>query len=107
MRERNRSGRAGRRRSGGDGEQDLFTKQLSKIVEHAFATTDTEAKPREAAPEAPVENQVVLPPLDIPDAQAEAVAPQDAELGTMSAVGSKPASSGRFKTSHCCWFSLS
>jgi CRISPR-associated protein Cas1 len=75
MRERNRSGRGGRRRSGGDGEQDLFAKQLSKIVEHAFATTDTEAKPVGAAapPEAPFENQVVLQPVEAPDAQ-------DAEL---------------------------
>ena len=36
MRERNRSGRGGRRRSGGDGEPDLFAKQLSEVVQQAF-----------------------------------------------------------------------
>jgi hypothetical protein len=37
MRERNRSGRGGRRRSGGDREPDLFAKQLSDVVQRAFA----------------------------------------------------------------------
>ena len=39
MRERNRSGRGARRRSGGDGEPDLFAKTLSGAVEKAFAET--------------------------------------------------------------------
>jgi CRISPR-associated protein Cas1 len=59
----------------------LFATHLSKVVEQAFAATaatDGEAAP---LPEAPIENQVVLPPVDAPDAQAESVAPQDAELG--------------------------
>jgi hypothetical protein len=37
MRKKNRSGRGSRRRSGGDGEPDLFAKELSKVVERAFA----------------------------------------------------------------------
>ena len=43
MRERNRSGRGVRRRSGGDGEPDLFAKQLSEVVQQAFAATAGEA----------------------------------------------------------------
>jgi len=83
MRERNRSGRGGRRRSGGDGEQDLFTKQLSKIVEQAFAATESKAGSGEALalPAAPIESQVVLPSMDPPDARHEVAPPQDAALG--------------------------
>ena len=40
MRERNRSGSGGRRRSGADGEADLFAKQLSESVQHAFVESD-------------------------------------------------------------------
>ena len=55
----------------------MFATQLSKIVEHAFTTTaatESEGKPSEAAalPEAPIENQVVLPPVDASDAHAAA-----------------------------------
>src|SRR5947208_152879 len=47
MRERNRSGRGERRRSGGDGEPDLFANQLSEVVQQAFAASGEgdEAKP--------------------------------------------------------------
>ncbi len=37
MRKRNRSGRGARRRSGGDGGQDLIATQLSEVVKQAFA----------------------------------------------------------------------
>src|ERR1700678_1555657 len=37
MRERKNSGRGSRRRSSGDGGPDLFTKQLSEVVQQAFA----------------------------------------------------------------------
>src|SRR5206468_3036803 len=40
MRERNRSGRGGRRRSGGDGEADLVATELSEVVKQAFATDE-------------------------------------------------------------------
>jgi len=45
MREINRSGRCGRRRSGGDGEPDLFAKQLSEVVQQAFAATGVRQRP--------------------------------------------------------------
>ena len=82
MRERNRSGRGGRRRSGGDGEPDLFAKQLSEVVQQAFAATGGEAGVVEATvpPEAPVEDRVDLPPVDAPDGPVEVVVVQDAEL---------------------------
>ena len=67
MRERNRSGRGGRRRSGGDGEPDLFAKQLSEVVQQAFAATGGEAGAVEATapPEAPVEGRVGVPPAPV------------------------------------------
>jgi CRISPR-associated protein Cas1 len=82
MRERNRSGRGGRRRSGGDGEPDLFAKQLSEVVQQAFAATGGEAGVVEATvpPEAPVEDRLDLPPVDAPDGPVDVVVVQDAEL---------------------------
>jgi CRISPR-associated protein Cas1 len=58
MREKNRSRRGGRRRSGGDGEPDLFAKQLSEVVQQAFAATGGEAGVVEATvpAAAPVED---------------------------------------------------
>ncbi len=81
MRERNRSGRGARRRSGGDGEPDLFAKQLSEVVQQAFAATGGEAGVVGATvpPEAPVEDRVDLPPVDAPDGPVEVVVVQDAE----------------------------
>ena len=78
MAERNRTGRGGRRRSGGDGGEDLFATHLSKVVEQAFAATEPKAGFVEAParPEAPIENQVGLSPLDV---QAEPAAQRDAE----------------------------
>src|SRR5271166_2203631 len=83
MAERNRTGRGGRRRSGGDGGEDLFATQLSKVVEQAFAVTVPQAGSGEAParPEAPIENQVVLPPVDAPDAHHEVVPPHDTASG--------------------------
>lgn len=82
MRERNRSGRGGRRRSGGDGEPDLFAKQLSEVVQQAFAATGGEAGVVETTvpTEAPVEDRGALPPVDAPDGPVEVVVVQDAEL---------------------------
>src|SRR6266853_1504478 len=82
MRERNRSGRGGRRRSGGDGGPDLFAKQLSEVVQQAFAATGGEAGVAEATvpAEAPVEDRVALPAVDAPDGPVEVVGVQDAEL---------------------------
>jgi CRISPR-associated protein Cas1 len=82
MRERNRSGRGGRRRSGGDGGPDLFAKQLSEVVQQAFATTGGEAGVVEATvpAETPVEDRVALPPSDAPDGPVEVAAVQNAEL---------------------------
>jgi CRISPR-associated protein Cas1 len=58
----------------------LFATHLSKVVEQAFAATEPKAGFVEAParPEAPIENQVGLSPLDV---KAETVVPQDAELG--------------------------
>ncbi len=89
MRERNRSGRGGRRRSGGDGGPDLFAKQLSEVVQQAFTATGGEAGVVEATvpPEAPVEGRVGVPPdtfptapADAPDRPVEVVVVEDAEL---------------------------
>ena len=82
MRERNRSGRGGRRRSGGDGEPDLFAKQLSEVVQQAFAATGGEAGRVEATvpAEASVEDRVDLPPVDAPGGPEEVAVVQDAEL---------------------------
>ena len=81
MRERSRSGRGGRRRSGGDGEPDLFAKQLSEVVQQAFATGDEAGVVGAAVPaEAPVEDRVALPPVDAPGGPVEVVVVQDAEL---------------------------
>ena len=82
MRERNRSGRGGRRRSGGDGEPDLFAKQLSEVVQQAFAAKGGEAGAVAATvpPEVPVEDRVDLPSVDAPDGPVEVVVVQDAEL---------------------------
>jgi CRISPR-associated protein Cas1 len=82
MRERNRSGRGGRRRAGGDGEPDLFAKQLSEVVQQAFAATGGEAGVVEATvpAEAPVEDRVDLPAVDAPDRLVEVVVVPDAEL---------------------------
>ncbi len=79
MRERNRSGRGGRRRSGGDGEPDMFATELSKVIKHAFGVTDPEAKSREAVdpPGVPLECPVVLPAVEVLDSSAEAMAPQE------------------------------
>ena len=81
MRERNRSGRGARRRSGGDGGPDLFAKQLSEVVQQAFAATGGEAGVVEATvpPEAP-EDRGDLPLADAPDGPVEVVVVQDAEL---------------------------
>lgn len=82
MRERNRSGRGGRRRSGGDAEADLFAKQLSEVVQQAFTAAGGEAGGVEATvpPEASVEARVDLPTMDAPDGPVEVVVVQDAEL---------------------------
>src|ERR1700691_4299527 len=48
MAERRHSGRGTRRRSGGDGEPDLFKQHLSEIVQQAFAATEGKAKTSEA-----------------------------------------------------------
>lgn len=82
MRERNRSGRGGRRHSGGDGEPDLFAKQLSEVVQQAFAATGGEAGGGEgtAPPGAPVEYRVGLPAVD---ALVEVVVVQDTKLGAI------------------------
>ena len=66
----------------------MFATQLSKVVEHAFAAVGGEAGVDEATttPKAPVEDQVVLPPveaLDVPEALVEAVVLQDADLGVI------------------------
>ena len=96
MRERNRSGRGGRRRSGGDGEPDLFAKQLSEVVQQAFAATGGEAGVVETTVprEAPVEGRVGVPPtvpgvppdtfptpppVEAPDRPGEVAVVQDAE----------------------------
>jgi CRISPR-associated protein Cas1 len=63
----------------------MFAKQLSEVVEHAFAVTDPEAKSREAVdpPGVPVECPVVLPAVEAPDAPIEAIEPQAGELGAI------------------------
>ncbi len=103
MAERNRTGRGRRRRSGGDGGEDLFATQLSKVVEQAFTATDTEAKSGEAMtpPGAPIEklenanrdSPACQPPL-VPSSSSEIGAPgiatgngalmQDTELGVIA-----------------------
>ena len=85
MRERNRSRPGGRRRSGGDGEPDLFAKQLSEVVQQAFAATGGEvgAADVKVPPEAPVEDRIVLPPVDAPDEVVKVAVLQDAELDTI------------------------
>ena len=77
MREKNRSGRGARRRSGGDEGADLFAKQLSEVVQQAFAATGGEVGAGEAIvlPASPVEDRGDLPPVATPDAPAEAVGP--------------------------------
>ena len=74
MREKNRSGRGGRRRSGGDGEPDLFAKQLSEVVQQAFAATggETGVVEETVPPEAPVEGRVGVPPNTSPTAPSDA-----------------------------------
>ncbi|HEX8297151.1 MAG TPA: CRISPR-associated endonuclease Cas1 [Chthoniobacteraceae bacterium] len=81
MRERKRSGRGEVRRSGGDGEPDLFAKQLSEVVQQAFAETSGEAGVIEATvpSEALVENRGDLSGVNAPDGTVEIVV-QDAEL---------------------------
>lgn len=64
MRERNRSGRGERRRSGGDGKPDLIAEQLSEIVQQALAATA--AGEQTAPPEAPVEDRVDLSSVGTP-----------------------------------------
>ena len=92
MRERNRSGRGGRRRSGGDGEPDLFAKQLSEVVQQAFAATGGEAGGVEATvpPEAPVEDRGDVPSVDAPDGPVEVAVVQDAELEAIGEDGDAP-----------------
>jgi CRISP-associated protein Cas1 len=54
MRKSNPSGRGGRRRSGGDGQQELFAAQIAKAVEQAFGETGdriAEPKPGETSME--------------------------------------------------------
>ena len=77
MRERNRSGRGARRRSGGDEGADLFAKQLSEVVQQAFAATGGEASVGAPAtpPASPVEDRVDLLPVATPDAPTEVVEP--------------------------------
>jgi len=76
MRERNGKGRGGRRRSGGDGEPDMFAKQLAEVVEKAFVTVGGEEGASEATPEAPV---------------ATGAAPADANVG-LEPIGARPPS---------------
>jgi CRISPR-associated protein Cas1 len=74
IRKTNRSGRGDRRRSGGDGEPDLFKKQLSEVVQQAFAAASGEEGVVEttATPEATVDDRGDVPLVGTPDAQAEA-----------------------------------
>jgi CRISPR-associated protein Cas1 len=60
----------------------LFAKQLSEVVQQAFAATGGEAGVVEATvpPEAPVEDRLDLPPVDAPDGPVDVVVVQDAEL---------------------------
>jgi CRISPR-associated protein Cas1 len=60
----------------------LFAKQLSEVVQQAFAATGGEAGVVEAPvpPEASVEDRVERPPVDAPDGPVEVVVVQDAEL---------------------------
>ncbi|HEY1256206.1 MAG TPA: hypothetical protein VGF01_15625, partial [Terracidiphilus sp.] len=62
MRKTNRSGRGGHRRSDGNGEPDLFTQQLAKVVEQAFATVGGESEKESAdIPAPPIIDQIDLP----------------------------------------------
>lgn len=76
MREKNRSGRGGRRRSGGDAEPDLFAVHLAAVVRQVFAATGVEAGAVEATapPPTPVEDRFDVPPVEVvlvPDAELE------------------------------------
>ena len=75
MRKTNRSGCGVRRRSSGDDEPDLFKKQLSEVVQKAFAATGSKASLDETAspPEVPAEDRVDLPPVEAPDPSAALV----------------------------------
>ena len=77
MRERNRTGRGGRRRSVGDGEEDLFATQLSKVVENAFGVTDPDAKSGEAALGPPISGLAILKVADGEEGVGEAIAPPE------------------------------
>jgi CRISPR-associated protein Cas1 len=75
MRKTNRSGRGTRRRSVGDDTQDLFAKQLTEVVQQAFAVAGSEAKPGETttpqaagAATSSTEDRVDLPPAVTSDA---------------------------------------
>ena len=73
MRKRNNSGRGGSRRPGGDDGPDLFAKQLSEVVQQAFAATAGEAGvveakvPAEAPLESPPEDRIGPRPVESTD----------------------------------------
>lgn len=73
MRDTNRSGRGKRGRSRGDQGPDLFTKQLSEVVQQAFAGTSAESG---GSAIAPFEGRSDLAPAALPEAPPEpAIAP--------------------------------
>lgn len=87
MRERHRSGRGGRRRSGGDQGPDLFVKQLSQIVQQSFAATPEGAdlSPKATAPEAAVEVRSAPHPMEAVVARGEVGVPHGSVSGAIVA----------------------
>lgn len=78
MREKNRSGRGGRRRSGGDAEPDLFAVHLAAVVRQVFAAKGVESGAVEATapPPTPVEGRFDVPLVEdvlVPDAELETI----------------------------------
>ena len=83
MREKNRSGRGGRRRKDADGEPDLFAGQLAEVVQQAFAGGGEAVAVEATVPaEAPVEARAGVPPavVGVPPNTSLTAPVQDAEL---------------------------
>jgi len=89
MRERNGTGRRGRRRSSGDEGPDLFSQQLAGVVRQAFAATGGAENVAAAPLESPAGDRggAGVPPAAFPGAP---IAPPAPSLDQPSAIDSQP-----------------